>query len=327
MALPQYKDSPVDLSTIVDFSALSRKSVIITGGASGLGKAYAVSFVQSGSFVTIADYDEVAGKKTAAELGGSAQFVKCDVRDWSQQVAVFEAAVRNSPDRSCDIVIANAGVVGVDSLLNFQGPIHSGDDSPARALATNPMLLTEDADGSPVKPDLKIIEVNLLGSAYTSKLALHYFRRQPFAETRDRCLILKASIAAYADQPGSPQYNASKWGSRGLMRSLRRVLWKEGIGVNLVAPWYVRTPILSDKTVESLQSKGVKFATVDDCAMAMLRIATNKEINGRSFAIVPRDEAPSGAMDMAHDDYQDGDYLKDWQAVVLDTAQAVVEYA
>lgn len=48
--------------------------------------------------------------------------MKCDVRDWSQQVAVFEAAVRNSPDKSCDIVIANAGVVGVDNLLNFQGP-------------------------------------------------------------------------------------------------------------------------------------------------------------------------------------------------------------
>lgn len=88
-----------------------------------------------------------------------------------------------------------------------------------------------------MKPDLRIIEVNLLGSAYTSKLALHYFRRQPFDEARDRCLILKASIAAYADQPGSPQYNASKWGSRGLMRSFRRVLWKEGIRVNLVAPW------------------------------------------------------------------------------------------
>lgn len=88
-----------------------------------------------------------------------------------------------------------------------------------------------------MKPNLRTLEVNLIGMAYTTKLAMHYFRRQPLAVTRDRCLILKGSIAAYADQPGSPQYNASKWGVRGLMRNLRRTAWREGIRVNLVAPW------------------------------------------------------------------------------------------
>ena len=88
-----------------------------------------------------------------------------------------------------------------------------------------------------MKPDLRILEVNLLGMVYTIKLAMHYFRRQPVDDARDRCLILKGSIAAYLDQPGSPQYNASKWGARGLMRNFRRTAWKEGIRVNLVAPW------------------------------------------------------------------------------------------
>jgi NAD(P)-dependent dehydrogenase (short-subunit alcohol dehydrogenase family) len=57
----------------------------------------------------------------------------------------------------------------------------------------------------PVKPDLRIIEINLIGMVYTTKLALHYFRRQRLVPERDRCLILKASVAAYVDQPGSPQ--------------------------------------------------------------------------------------------------------------------------
>lgn len=102
-------------------------------------------------------------------------------------------------------------------------------------------MLTVDTDASqaPVKPNLRILEVNLIGMAYTIKLAMHYFRRQPEDSSRDRCLILKGSIAAYADQPGSPQYNASKWGARGLMRNFRRTAWREGIRVNLVAPWYV----------------------------------------------------------------------------------------
>jgi len=84
---------------------------------------------------------------------------------------------------------------------------------------------------------LRIIEINLIGMAYTAKLALHYFRRQPVGPSRDRCLIIKGSIAAYADQPGSPQYNISKWGARGLFRNLRRTAWRENIRVNLVAPW------------------------------------------------------------------------------------------
>lgn len=81
------------------------------------------------AFVTIADYDGRAGKQTESEIlnnqsdggGGGAQFVKCDVRNWADQVSVFEAAVQNSPSKSCDIVIANAGIVGADDLFTLQG--------------------------------------------------------------------------------------------------------------------------------------------------------------------------------------------------------------
>lgn len=55
------------------------------------------------------------------------------------------------------------------------------------------------------------------------------------------------------------------------------ILW-----LNLLILRYVRTPILSDKVVEYLESKGVKFATVDDCARAMLQLASRKEVNGES---------------------------------------------
>jgi NAD(P)-dependent dehydrogenase (short-subunit alcohol dehydrogenase family) len=88
-----------------------------------------------------------------------------------------------------------------------------------------------------VKPDLSIVNVNLIGVLYTVKLALHYFRQWPLEESRDRCLIIKGSVAGYVDQPGSPQYNSSKFAGRGLMRSLRRTSWMQGIRVNYVAPW------------------------------------------------------------------------------------------
>ncbi|KAF7541614.1 hypothetical protein G7054_g432 [Neopestalotiopsis clavispora] len=253
------------------------------------------------AFVTIADVDVRAGKEAEANLAPRAKFMKCDVRNWDEQVAVFEAASAASPCKSVDIVIANAGIIGADDFNTQQDPSQP-----------------------PVKPDFSIININLIGTAYTAKLAMHYFLKQDQTPSRDRCLIIKGSVAAYADQPGSPQYNISKWGARGLFRNLRRTAWRQGIRVNFVAPWYVRTPILSDKVIEYLVSKGVNFARVEDCASAMLMLAARKEISGRSIGIVPREEAPEGYMDMIHDDYQEEDFLHNWQEIVLATAESIV---
>ncbi|KAF4121449.1 NAD(P)-dependent dehydrogenase, short-chain alcohol dehydrogenase family [Geosmithia morbida] len=314
MSVPEYKASDsVDLAQVTDFSKLAKKSVIVTGGASGLGKSYATAFVHAGAFVTVADYDVKGGEQAVSELGSNAQFVKCDVRSWEDQVAVFESAVSNSPSKGVDIVIANAGMNQEDDLFTLQDPSQP-----------------------PVKPDLKVLDVNLIGPIYTAKLAIHYFRRQPDDDEHDRCLILKSSMAGYIDMPPYPQYNVSKFGVRGLMRTLRHGTWREGIRVNVVAPWYVVTPIISDLAVRFLESKGVKFATKEDCASAMLSIASMRDLNGKSdiyiyinlcrikihqsltsnnigksFAIVPRALFGTGIIDLGLDDYSDKDVLKE----------------
>jgi len=92
-------------------------------------------------------------------------------------------------------------------------------------------------DGEPIEPTLKVLNTNLVGCIYTSKLALHYLTRQPNPEKHDRCLILMSSIAGYCDQPGTPIYCASKHGIRGIMSSLRRTAHKQDVRVNLLAPW------------------------------------------------------------------------------------------
>lgn len=96
-----------------------------------------------------------------------------------------------------------------------------------------------DPNGEPTEPKLRILQINLIGVIYTLKLAMHYFRAQPEADARDRCFIFKGSIAGLIDQPASWQYSTSKFGLRGLMRTVRRTSWSEGIRVNYVAPWYV----------------------------------------------------------------------------------------
>lgn len=80
--------------------------------------------------------------------------------------------------------------------------------------------------------------------------------------------------------PSSPQYNTSKFGCRGLMRSLRRTSWKESIRVNLVAPWIIATPIVPPGIAELLAAAGTEFALEDDATKAMLRIASDQTVHG-----------------------------------------------
>jgi len=198
-------------------SHLKGRSVLITGGASGIGEASVRAFVAAGAFVTFGDTAEDLAQALVQELGSdTAAFVKCDTRVWSDQVTLFKTAIARSPSRSVDIVLANAGISGLDNMFHDNADPETGD---------------------PVEPDLKILDINLTGMMYTAKLALHYFPRQK--ESHDRCLIFSSSLAGYADHPGAPQYCASKWGIRGVMRALRSAMPKIGARVNVIAPWYV----------------------------------------------------------------------------------------
>lgn len=58
-----------------------------------------------------------------------------------------------------------------------------------------------DPNGEPTKPDLNIVKVNMEGTMYTWKLAVHYFRKQPDTEDRDRCFIITGSMVAFIDSP------------------------------------------------------------------------------------------------------------------------------
>ena len=101
------------------------------------------------------------------------------------------------------------------------------------------MFKLGDSDTDPEKPDLKVLDINLCGVMYTTKLALHYFQKHPLDDKHDRCLILQTSIAAYMDLPGAIQYQVSKYGGRGLMVCLRQKTGLEGVRVNTICPWYV----------------------------------------------------------------------------------------
>ena len=115
---------------------------------------------------------------------------------------MFKTAIANSPHKSCDIVVANAGISRAfgDSLwpldgrpcLSFLTFLHT---------ITYLFVLSTDLDSEPKKPALKIVHVNMIGTMYTFKLAAHYFRKQPDIPERDRCLIITGSMTQYVDSP------------------------------------------------------------------------------------------------------------------------------
>ncbi|KAJ5652402.1 hypothetical protein N7507_009828 [Penicillium longicatenatum] len=269
-----------------DVSTINGKSVIITGGASGIGKEIVKTFISAGaSFVTIGDLQE-SGQQLADELGDRVAFVKTDVTKWADHVNLFQTALIRSPSHLIDTVISNAGISGRDSLY--------WDDS--------------EQDGEPIEPTLKILNTNLVGCIYTCKLALHYLTRQPNPEKHDRCLILMSSIAGYCDQPGTPIYCASKYGIRGIMSSLRRTAHKQDVRVGADA----RNPCREPRSAVKSRS-GLGRA---DAAAASMHLASDPLLNGRCVAIVPRHEDPRGYMDMKKDDFSD-DLAGTWQRIMV----------
>lgn len=137
------------MASDIDWDQLQDRSIIITGGASGLGAATASKFVQHGGYVTIADMSDEDGRRLVEKLGDRATFVKCNTSDWNSSAATFKHAAEFAPSKTIDIVVLFAGVGGenkslIDIIL---------EDEPVPSLI----------DPLPSEPGQKAIDVNLTG--------------------------------------------------------------------------------------------------------------------------------------------------------------------
>ncbi|KAL4889859.1 hypothetical protein BDV59DRAFT_195368 [Aspergillus ambiguus] len=286
MPVPYTYSGPIDHTIAPNLDNAKEKSVVITGGANGMGEAMVRAFSAAGAFVTFGDLHP-RGEDIARELNAKSEkaaFVKCDIRDWDDLITLFETAKAKSPHNSVDVVIANAGISrsSGDSLWNLDDP-----------------------NGPPTKPNLNIVRVNMDGTFYTWKLAVHYFRKQPDSTDRDRCFIITGSMVAYIDSPGNWEYTATKHGLRGFMKTVRRNSWEQGIRINYVAPCWIKSAIRTKEYESWLIEHGIEFGEQADCAGAMMRIACDKTINGRSLMITPRTVAKEGFVDVDKEDYSD----------------------
>ena len=272
----------VDTGKPIPYQDLRNRTVVITGGASGIGASIAASVAHHGGNVIIGDLNASAGEQLVAVLRQSTKhdghhFLRLDVTSWESQADFFKQAASLSPQGGIDSVIANAGIAGNQEAAFEHPPDYSKIDHPP-------------------KPVHQILDINVLGVLYTTELALSYLSRNPKStrcsspadsNPRDRHLLLVSSIAGIAALPTQSLYCASKHYVVGLFRALRMTApINSGVRVNMINPYFTNTPILGP--VGPFLFAGASMATLEDVTNAAVRLIADKDIVGRALIITSR---------------------------------------
>jgi NAD(P)-dependent dehydrogenase (short-subunit alcohol dehydrogenase family) len=180
--------------------------VVVTGAARGMGRAIAAAFATEGAQVALWGRTGATVAATAAEIGGGAFGLACDVAEAAQVEAALAETLRRAG--RIDAMVANAGIAG----------------PPVPTLA----MTAEAWDG--------VMAVNLRGAMLCAVGAARVM-----AAAGRGSIVLNASIAARARDGAYGHYSAAKAGLIALMRTMAVELAPHGIRVNSVSPGYVRT--------------------------------------------------------------------------------------
>lgn len=186
---------------------LTDKVAIITGGASGIGRASVETFLERGAEVVIADLQSDVGESVAEELGCA--FTTCDVTDYDEVSAVVDSTVEDFG--RLDVMVNNAGV-GSESRLGEMG----------------------------LPEWRKVMRVNLDGVMHGSKAAL------PHLLETEGCIVNIESIYGLRGGKGAAAYSASKGGVVNFTQQVAVDYASENVRVNGVCPGFVRTPMTDD---------------------------------------------------------------------------------
>ncbi|KAL7785376.1 NAD(P)-binding protein [Trichoderma afarasin] len=262
---------PVDVNKPYDPSTLKHKTILITGGANGLGAHMVRHWASHGANIVIGDVADKAGEELVASLRmaypkGVFEFQHCDVTDWESQVSLFDAAVKASPHGAIDIVVPNAGIILPGEATKFE----------------NPDLV----NGKLPEPNTATLDVNVKGVIFTVHLALYHL---PQNKRPDRCFLFVGSVASLIPLPGQSHYCMSKHAVLGLFRSMRGTAFLKGIRINMIAPYYIaQTKMLQPITEALLLAGSAGPGQVPDVVDAATRLIADESIVGRALVVGPR---------------------------------------
>ncbi|SPO02526.1 probable 3-hydroxyacyl-CoA dehydrogenase [Cephalotrichum gorgonifer] len=208
------------------------RTFVITGGASGLGRATAEMIGQNGGNVAILDLNADLGKATAAELGPFARFFPCDVTSTESIARAVEGTVAWVKETGKELggIVPAAGIANPGTILDRTGKPFD--------------LSTFDL----------VIAVNVRGVIDTVRQFLeHLAQVPPVGPDGERgVIVLVASTAAFEAQKGQVAYGASKGAIAGMTLPMTRDLARYGVRVVSIAPSPFRSPM------EAMMSEKVK---------------------------------------------------------------------
>lgn len=244
-------------------------SAVVTGGASGLGKASAQALAKAGARVAIFDINEAAGEAVAAEIGGV--FCKVNITSEESVVQGFEKArAANGQER---ILVHCAMTSKRGKTLSF--------DKETRAYKRTP---TEDyAYG---------VEGILVASYRVASLSALGMASLPALEDGERGgIVLTASVAAQDAQIGQVIYGSAKAGVNGLVLPMARDLMDLGIRVNSIMPGIFATPLMLGAPQNVLDSLAAsvpfpkRLGKPEEFASLVLELSRNTYFNGQCIRL------------------------------------------
>ncbi|KAH8427637.1 SDR family NAD(P)-dependent oxidoreductase [Aspergillus melleus] len=199
-------------------NGLASKTVIVTGGAGGIGSATARIFNEHGANVVIADVPSTQplAEKLIASLPhpSRAMYVPVDIVDWEQMQGLFKRAVKRFG--SIDTVVANAGIMESKSVLELDEIDENGE-----------LMESKEA--------FEVIDVNVKGTFNTLRLAMHYMKSLP-GTSEPKSIIMVSSIAGYFGGADLAAYTTSKHAIIGLLRDAHKAATKNNIRLTAIAP-------------------------------------------------------------------------------------------
>lgn len=191
---------------------------LVTGGASGLGRATVEEFLRGGARVVIADLPHSPGEALAKELGDRARFAPTDVTNEQEVSAAVQTAV--SEFGALNVAVNCAGIAWAQRTVDKNGP-------------------------HPLEVFSKVIQVNLIGTFNVIRIAATQMSQQELIGEERGVIVNTASIAAYDGQIGQVAYAASKGGVVSMTLPIARDLSARNIRVCTIAPGIMNTQMLA----------------------------------------------------------------------------------
>ena len=242
---------------------LRDKVAVVTGAASGIGRAIATALAADGARVAVLDLDEAGGRETVAAIergGGRASAHRVDVTD----VAMVDATI--------DAVAARDG--GLHVLVNC-----AGWDKPMRFVETTPEFWD------------RILAINLKGPIACTRAALRHMIKQEYGK-----IVSIASDAGRVGSTGEAVYSAAKGGLIAFTKTIARETARHHINVNCVCPGPSDTPLFqkefagpSPRLAESLKRviPWGRLGVPEDVAPAVVFLASDDAgyITGQTLSI------------------------------------------